>query len=127
MSASTTRAISTAPDMRQLLVAIVGLMLAIALLVVVTVTRDASSQARTAPAAPASVAHDHGWSTAAGAQDLVVSSASGGIQYTGIPYPTGDRGLVVSSASGGILYTGIPYPAPDSHRQGGANGTRFAQ
>lgn len=119
MSASMPRTISTAPDMRQVLVAVFGLILAVGLLVAVTISRQVTYDASAANAVPASVAHDHGWSTASGSQDLVV----GGLRYTGIPYPTGDRGLVV----GGLRYTGIPYPAPDSTRQGGANGTRFAQ
>ena len=127
MSASAPRAISTAPDMRPLLVAVGGLMLAVALLVAVAITGPLSLQGSTAPAIPASVAHDHGWSSAAGSQDLVVRSANGGIRYTGIPYPTGDRGLVVPTEHSGIRYTGIPYPAPGSDRQGGSNGTRFAQ
>ncbi len=104
MSASAPRAISTAPDMRQLLVVVGGLILAVALLAAVAIGGQVSFQGTTARAVPASVAHDHGWSTASGSQDLVVSSASGGIRYTG-----------------------IPYPAPGSDRQGGANGTRFAQ
>ncbi|HEY3335680.1 MAG TPA: hypothetical protein VGK16_10660 [Candidatus Limnocylindrales bacterium] len=127
MSASTPRTISNAPDMRQLLVAVGALTLAVALLVAVMISRQVSFQGASAPAVPASVAHDHGWSTADGSLDLIVRSANGGLRYTGIPYPTGNRGLIVSTAHGGIRYTGIPYPAPDTDRQGGSNGTRFAQ
>ena len=139
MSAATPRTISNAPDLRQLLAAVGALILAVALLVAVTISRQSSFEATSAPAAvPASVAHDHGWSTSAGSQDLVVSNANGGIQYTGIPYVTFPRasapvapaivsapsvpyvtfpqtkGLVIATQNGGILYTGIPYPAPDS-------------
>ena len=137
MSAATPRTISNAPDLRQLLAAVGALILAVALLVAVTISRQTSFEATSAPAAvPASVAHDHGWSLSTGAQDLVVSSESGGIQYTGIPYVTFPqasapvatgivaapavpyvtfpqaKGLVVATQNGGILYTGIPYPAP---------------
>jgi hypothetical protein len=123
MSASMPRTASTAPDMRQVLVAVIGLILAVGLLVAVTISRQVTAGGSSSQAVPASVAHDHGWSAAAGSRDLVV----GGLRYTGIPYPTGDRGLVVQSASGGLRYTGIPYPAPRADRQGGSNGTRFAR
>ena len=152
MSAATPRTISNAPDLRQLLVAVGALILAVALLVAVTISRQASSET-TAAAVPATVTHDHGWSSSAGSQDLVVSTPNGGIQYMGIPYvstgilpapavgefrlapgnqqPMGvvrpTTGLVVANQNGGILYTGIPYPAPDTDGQGGSNGTRFPQ
>jgi hypothetical protein len=140
MSATTPRTISNAPDLRQLLAAVGALILAVALLVAVTVSRQASFGSISAPAAvPASVANDHGWSSASGSQDLVVSTANGGIVYTGIPYarPTTDsdfvytgypilgRELLVRTENGGIRYMGIPYPASDAGSQGGANGTRF--
>ena len=152
MSAATPRTISNAPDLRQLLAAVGALILAVALLVAVTISRQTSFEATSAPAAiPASVAHDHGWSVSNGAQDLIVSSESGGIRYMGIPYVTfpqpsapaatgivsapsvpyvtfpQTRALVVATQNGGILYTGIPYPAPDTDGQGGSNGTRFPQ
>ena len=152
MSAATPRTISNAPDLRQLLAAVGALILAVALLVAVTISRQTSFETTSAPAAvPASVAHDHGWSVSTGAQDLVVSSENGGIQYMGIPYVTfpkpiapaatgvvsapsvpyvtfpQTKGLVVATQNGGILYTGIPYPAPDADGTGGSNGTRFPQ
>ena len=123
MSASMPRTASTAPDMRQVLVAVIGLILAVGLLVTVMIGRQVTSEASTTQAIPASVAHDHGWSASTSSHDLVVGS----LRYTGIPYPTGDRGLVVESANGGIRYTSIPSPAPGTDRQGGSNGTRFAQ
>jgi len=157
MSASTPRTISNAPDLRQLLAAIGALVLAVALLVAVTISRQTSFEG-SAPAAVNTSAHDHGWSSASGAQDLIVSTANGGIRYTGIPYAvpggveTGIRlapavgefrlapgnqqpigvvrpttGLVVATQNGGILYTGIPYPAPETGGTGGSNGTRFPQ
>jgi hypothetical protein len=152
MSAATPRTISNAPDLRQLLAAVGALILAVALLVAVTISQQ--SQTQSAPAAvPATVNHDHGWSSSAGSQDLVVRTANGGIVYTGIPYagpasvpaptvgefrlasdnqqPIGvvrpTTGLVVATQNGGILYTGIPYPAPQTGGQGGSNGTRFPQ
>ena len=150
MSAATPRTISNAPDLRQLLAAVGALILAVALLVAVTISQQGSFQA-TSAAAPATVNHDHGWSSSAGSQDLVVSTANGGIVYTGIPYVTFPKssapvatgtvsaptvpyvtfpqlkGLVVAPQNGGILYTGIPYPAPETGGQGGSNGTRFPQ
>jgi hypothetical protein len=141
MSAATPRTISNAPDLRQLLAAVGALILAVALLVAVTISRQASFEA-TSAVAPATVNHDHGWSSSAGSQDLVVSTANGGIQYTGIPYVTFPRpiapvatgivaapavpyvtfpqakGLVVATQNGGILYTGIPYAAPGSVTSG---------
>ena len=93
MSAATPRTISNAPDLRQLLVAVGALILAVALLVAVTISRQTSFETTSAPAAvPASVAHDHGWSASSGSQDLVVSNANGGIRSMGIPYvaPTTD-------------------------------------
>ena len=127
MSAATPRTISNAPDLRQFLAVVGALFLAVALVVAVTAGRQLSLQGATTTAVPASVAHDHGWSSATGSQDLVVSTANGGIQYMGIPYPTGDRGFTVVRKQGGIKYMGIPYPAPGGDRQGGSNGTRFAQ
>jgi hypothetical protein len=141
MSAATPRTISNAPDLRQLLAAVGALILAVALLVAVTISRQSSFEA-TSAGAPATVNHDHGWSSSAGSQDLVVSTANGGIQYTGIPYVTFPRpiapvatgivaapavpyvtfpqvkGLVVATQNGGILYTGIPYAAPGSVTSG---------
>jgi hypothetical protein len=94
MSAATPRTISNAPDLRQLLVAVGALILAVALLVAVTISRQSSLSTTSAPAAvPASVAHDHGWSASSGSQDLVVSTANGGITYTGIPYAAPDTVL----------------------------------
>ena len=91
MSAATPRTISNAPDLRQLLAAVGALILAVALLVAVTISRQASFGSTSAPAAvPASVAHDHGWSTSTGSQDLVVSTGNGGLVYTGIPYAAPD-------------------------------------
>ena len=91
MSAATPRTISNAPDLRQLLAAVGALILAVALLVAVTISRQASVGTTSAPAAvPASGAYDHGWSSAAGSQDLVVSTGNGGLVYTGIPYAAPD-------------------------------------
>ena len=142
MSAATPRTISNAPDLRQLLAAVGALILAVALLVAVTISRQSSFEASAPAAVSASVAHDHGWSASSGSQDLVVSTANGGIQYTGIPYVTFPRpiapvatgivsapavpyvtfpqakGLVVATQNGGILYTGIPYAAPGSVTSG---------
>ncbi len=87
MSAATPRTISNAPDLRQLLAAVGALILAVALLVAVTISQQSSFEA-TSAVAPATVNHDHGWSSSAGSQNLVVSTANGGIQYTGIPYVT---------------------------------------
>ena len=140
MSAATPRTISNAPDLRQLLVAVGALILAVALLVAVTISRQTSFEAAPA-AAPATVNHDHGWSSsAAGSQDLVVRTADGGIVYMGIPYtpaadsefvytgyPSLGRELFVRTQNGGIRYMGIPYATPDAGPQGGANGTRFPQ
>ena len=123
MSAATPRTISNTPDLRQFLAVVGALFLAVALVVAVTAGRQLSLQGSTTTAVPASVAHDHGWSSASGSQDLVVS----GIRYMGIPYPTGNRGLVISTVDGSIQYMGIPYPAPAGDREGGSNGTRFAQ
>ena len=94
MSASTPRTISNAPELRQLLAAVGALILAVALLVAVTISRQTSAPA-------------------VGSQDLVVSTADGGLVYKGIPYPAvGSQDLVVGSGDGGLVYTGIPYPAP---------------
>ena len=134
MSAATPRTISNAPDLRQLLAAVGALILAVALLVAVTISQQSSFEA-TSAVAPATVNHDHGWSTSAGSQNLVVSTENGGIQYTGIPYVTFPASAPVE--------TGI-VPAPGEFRlapgnlqpvgvvsattgQGGSNGTRFPQ
>jgi hypothetical protein len=120
MSATTPRTISNAPDLRQLLVAVGALILAVALLVAVTLSRQASFQASTSVAAPASVSFDHGWSSSAA---RVATPASG------IPYPArptwNDR--LVTPSKGGIVYVGIPYPAPETTIQGGSNGTQRPQ
>jgi len=126
VSAATPRTIANAPDLRQLLAVVGALALAIALVAAVSLSRQVSLSGATS-AAPAPVAHDHGWSDASGAQELIVSSANGGIRYMGIPYPTGDRGFTVVRKVGGIKFVGIPYPAPGGISQGGSNGTRFAQ
>jgi hypothetical protein len=151
MSATTPRTISNAPDLRQLLAAVGALILAVALLVVVAFSRQASFQASTSVAEPA-VAFDHGWSTAGtqrvvsptvnGSTGFVVgrqaaTAASTSLSYpaiaamrnAGIPYtaPVAGRELIVRTESGGLRYTGIPYPAPATEVQGGSNGTRFAQ
>jgi len=65
MSAATPRTISNAPDLRQLLAAVGALILAVALLVAVTISRQSSFEA-TSAVAPATVNHDHGWSSSAG-------------------------------------------------------------
>ena len=126
MSAATPRTISTAPDFRQLLAVVGALALAIALVAAVSLSRQVSLNGATT-AIPAAVAHDHGWSSATGSQELIVSTANGGIRYMGIPYPTGNRGFTVVRKHGGIKFVGIPYPAPGGVSQGGSNGTRFAR
>lgn len=149
MSAATPRTISNAPDLRQLLAAVGALILAVALLVAVTFSRQASFQAATTVAEPASVSFDHGWSSAAtstavpsvnASTGFVVASPQGGILYMGIPYtapvaetpayigyPSLGRELIVRTESGGLRYTGIPYPAPDANAQDGVNGMQRAQ
>jgi hypothetical protein len=148
MSATAPRTISNAPDARQLGVAVGALILAVALVVGVTVSRQASSTSTAPLAAPAPVVHDHGWSEAAplaapahdngwSSTDVSAPNASapglvirgtkgGGILYTGIPsyVPTF---VVTGTNAGGIQYTGIPYPAPDSSSISGGRGTRFAR
>ena len=88
MSATITRPASAAGDSRPVTVALVALVLAVGLMVALTISRQVSFQAAS-PTTPAAV-HDHGWSSASGAQQLVIRGENGG----------------------GILYTGIPYPAP---------------
>lgn len=133
MSATTPRTISNAPDLRQLLAAVGALILAVALLVVVTFSRQASFQASTSVAEPA-VAFDHGWSTAAaqratapvvnGSTGFVVgqqaaTAGSTALSYpaivamrnAGIPVPNDATGFV-GTQNGGIVYMGIPYTAP---------------
>ncbi len=144
MSATAPRTISNAPDVRQLGVAIGALILAVALVVAVTVSRQQAASTSTTPlAAPVPVLHDHGWSETAplaapahdngwsatdvSAPGLVIRGTNGGgILYTGIPAyaPTF---VVTGTNAGGIQYTGIPYPAPDSAPIGGGRGTRFAR
>jgi hypothetical protein len=126
MSAATPRTISNAPDLRRLLALVGALALAVGLVAAVSLGRQVSLPGSTS-AIPATVAHDHGWSDASGSQELIVSTANGGIRYMGIPYPTGDRGFVVSPKHGGIKFVGIPYPAPGGGSEAGSNGTRFAQ
>ena len=145
MSASTPRTISNAPDLRQLLAAVGALILAVALLVAVTISRQTSFEA-TSAAAPVTANWDHGTSSAPGAQDPVVSTDNG-IERPGIPYVTFPRNdapvaigvkptvpyvtfpqtksLVVSTENGGILYTGIPYPAPENDLQRRPHGVRL--
>ena len=136
MSAATPRTISNAPDLRQLLAAVGALILAVALLVAVTISRQTVVRGRPRPRFPPRSPTTTAGAPAPASQDLVVSSANGGIQYTGIPYVTFPqasapvatgivaapavpyvtfpqaKGLVVATQNGGILYTGIPYPAP---------------
>ena len=129
MSATTPRTIANAPDLRQLLVAVGALILAVALLVAVTISRQATFDGASAPAAvPASVAHDRGWSSASGldAGSLVVNGSTGFVipsQAAGspvvngstgfvIPAEGGSTGLVIRTQNGAIVYVGIPYTAP---------------
>jgi len=107
MSATAPRTISNAPDARQLGVAVGALIIAVALVVGVTVSRQASSTSTAPLAAPAPAVHDHGWSESA---------------------PLAAPGLVVrGTEGGGIQYTGIPQSAPDSTPISGGRGTRFAR
>jgi len=148
MSATAPRTISNAPDVRQLGVAVGALILAVALVVAVTVSRQPASTSTTPLAAPVPVLHDHGWSesvpfagpahdngwattdsaaTSVSAPGLVIRGTNGGgILYTGIPAyePTF---VVTGTNRGGIQYTGIPYSAPDTTPIGGGRGTRFAR
>ena len=109
MTAATPRTASTGPELRQLLAAVGALILAVALLVAVTVSRQASSQTGSSPAGVAtSGGHDHGWSSSTEGSKNVVMTPS-------------DFGAIR------FRYTGIPYPAPEHKGTGGANGTRFPQ
>jgi len=128
MSAATPRIASNAPDLRQLGIAVGALILAVALVVAATISRQSAAPSVPLPGAQAPAVHDHGWSDAAAAPKTLVIAGSngGGLEYTGIPYP--NRILVVSGMNGGGLeYTGIPYPAPDDTVGGGTRGTRLAQ
>jgi hypothetical protein len=140
MSATTPRTISNAPDLRQLMAAVGALILAVALLVAVTLSRQVTFQAAAPAAEPATVAFDHGWSTAAvqrtaspavnSSTGFVVKPSTGGILYMGIPYPapaSTTQGLLVATQNGGIRYMGIPYPAPGTDVRSGSNGTQFAR
>ncbi len=124
------RTVSTAPDLRQLGLALGVVLAAVAIVVALAFARPASIKAP-APAAPAAVQFDHGWSSAAaGTSSLTVSGTkAGGIQYMGIPYQAVQQHrpyLIRGTTGGGILYTGIP-SAPDSTPANGGRGTRFAQ
>ena len=127
MSATAPRTISNAPDVRQLGVAVGALILAVALVVAVTVSRQQASSTSTAPlAAPVPVLHDHGWSEsvpfAGPAHDNGWATTDSAANSASAP------GLVIRGTSGGgIQYTGIPYSAPDSTPISGGRGTRFAQ
>ena len=119
--------ISTAPSLRQLGLALGAVLIAIAVVAALALARPAAIKTPT-EVAPATAQFDHGtaeWKTKA----LTVSGTrGGGINYTGIPYATGDRGLTVSGThGGGILYTGIPYSTPDSTPVHGGRGTRIAK
>ena len=127
MSAATPRTVSTAPDLRNLGIALGALILAVALVVAVTVARQASIPSEPQAGASVPTTHDHGWSTAAGgATGLVIAGSNGGgLQYTGIPYANGTI-TISGTYAGGLQYTGIPYPAPDD-TVGGGRGTRIAR
>ncbi|HEX5827294.1 MAG TPA: hypothetical protein VFY23_07225 [Candidatus Limnocylindrales bacterium] len=101
MSATVSRTGQATLEMRQLLVALFALIVAVALVVAVAVSRQPSAGATIAATGAQPVVHDHGWS----------STTTGQLR------------------SGGLIYTGIPYPAPDQGQggTGGANGTRFAR
>lgn len=104
MSATVSRTAQPTLEMRQLLVALFALIVAVALVVAVAVSRQPSAGSTVAAAGAQPVVHDHGWSSTTTGQ------------------------LRIQSASGGLIYTGIPYPAPDQGQgTGGANGTRFAR
>jgi hypothetical protein len=106
MSAATRTAPAT-PDMRRAGAALGALTLAVGLVVAVGISQASSTRSQANPVAgSAPVAHDHGWSTAAG---------------------TGQEPVINGSNGGSLRYTGIPYPAAGSNRAGGVNGTRLAQ
>ena len=134
MSATAPRTISNAPDVRQLGVAVGALILAVALVVAVTVSRQQAASTSTTPlAAPVPVLHDNGWATtdsaanSVSAPGLVIRGTNGGgILYTGIPSYE-PKFVVTGTNGGGIQYTGIPYAAPDSAPISGGRGTRFAR
>jgi hypothetical protein len=113
MSAST-RTVGTAPELRQLGLAVGALIVAVALLVAFAISRSTTVTTPAAPAeVPFSVAHDHGWITATGgAQQLVIRGENGGgLLYTGIPYPAPRNEIVIQGENGGgLVYMGIPYP-----------------
>jgi hypothetical protein len=123
------RTVSTAPDLRQLGLALAAVLVAIALVIAVALARPAT-KTPSAPDGPTTVQYDHGTSSmTSGTTPLTVSGTNaGGIRYTGIPYQAVQRGLTVhGTEGGGIRYTGIPYAAPDSTPTHGGRGTRFAQ
>ncbi len=127
---SAARTVSTAPDLRQYALGLGVVLAAIAIVVAVALARPASVKVA-APAAPAAVQFDHGWSSAASNTKAltVAGTKGGGINYTGIPYQAVQqhRPYIIRGTTGGaIVYTGIP-TAPDTTPVGGGRGTRFAQ
>ena len=131
MSAAT-RTTPATPDMRRAGVALGALTVAVGLVVAVGFSQASSTRSQATPnAGSAPVAHDHGWSTAAGTgQELIVNGSTGfslpaantGQQLlingsTGFSLPaagTGQQLIIRGSNGGGLTYTGIPYPAPGS-------------
>ena len=89
MSAAT-RTTPATPDMRRAGAALAALTVAVGLVVAVGFSQASSTRSQASPVAgSAPVAHDHGWSTAAGTgQELIITGSNGGsLRYTGIPYP----------------------------------------
>ena len=139
------RTVSTAPDLRQLGLALGAVLVAVAIVALVAFARAASTNAPSAAAAPASqFDHDKLSAPAAPApqfdhdklsapsnsKSLIISGTKGGgIMYTGIPYQAVHKTVTVrgTQGGGGIVYTGIPYTAPDSTPTQVGRGTRFAR
>jgi hypothetical protein len=86
MSATASRTITTAPESRQLGMAVGALVLAVALLAGLAISRQASFQGSAPDVAAPAAAHDHGWSVGVGGPLGGATVDRGEIQYTGIPY-----------------------------------------
>ena len=121
MSATAPRTVSNAPDVRQLGVAVGALILAVALVVAVTVSRQAASTSTAPLAAPVPVVHDHGWSESV---PFAGAAHDNGWATTDASAPI----LITRSTGAGTLYTGIPYtPSRSIDQIQGGRGTRIAR
>jgi hypothetical protein len=146
------RTVSSAPDFRQLALALGAVLVAVAIVAVVALARPASIKAPSISTTPVSQ-FDHGTSSGTSSSDslnvsgtrpggiqyvpyqavhkttlTIQGTKGGGVIYMGIPSGAVQKTITVQGThGGGIEYRGIPYTTTDSTPSNGGRGTRFEQ